>query len=125
MQERKIQNKIMLAVTKFGRIFRNNVGRTWAGASKRTKDGGIYIEKPRPFHSGLCKGSSDLIGWVTIEIDGRRFAVCTAIEVKTETGKATPEQIKFIQTVKEAGGIAGICRSAEDAQTIIEKFINK
>jgi hypothetical protein len=67
---------------------------------------------------GLCNGSSDLIGWTSIEITpdmlGKKLAVFSAIEVKTETGKLSPEQKIFLENVKNAGGIAKICRKLED-----------
>ena len=41
------------------------------------------------------------------------------IEVKTATGKPTPEQIKFINRMRELGHRAGIARSVEDAKRIM------
>lgn len=121
MKEQEIQKRIMLAASRErSKVFRNNVGRTWAGAAKRTADGGVYIANARPFHAGLIKGSSDLIGWTTVEHAGKRFAVFTAIEVKTAKGKPTAEQINFINQVNEAGGIAGVCRSEADAVRLIK-----
>lgn len=115
----------MLAVTKFGRIFRNNVGTAWAGKAKQTNSNGVYIENARPFHGGLCKGSSDLIGWTRATISGKSVAIFTAIEVKTETGKPSKEQLQFIKTVNDAGGIAGICRSESEAVQLIQNHINQ
>ena len=60
-------------------------------------------------------GGSDLIGWTT----RNGIAVFTAIEVKTATGRVSPEQENFINVVRRAGGIAGIARSVEDARRII------
>jgi dihydroxyacid dehydratase/phosphogluconate dehydratase len=45
---------------------------------------------------------------------GKKLAVFSAIEVKTETGKVSPEQKVFLENVKNAGGIAKICRKLED-----------
>jgi hypothetical protein len=67
--------------------------------------------------AGLCKGSSDLIGVGP----GGRFL---AIEVKTKRGRATDEQMAFVETVRAMGGIAGICRSPEDALALIEEARN-
>ena len=113
----------MLAVTKFGRIFRNNVGRAWAGKARQTNGDGVFIENARPFHAGLCVGSSDLIGWTATQINGESVAIFTAIEVKTATGKPTKEQIKFIEAVNNAGGIAGVCRSPREAEELIQSKI--
>jgi hypothetical protein len=92
------------------RIFRNNVG------ALKDKSG-------RLVRYGLQKGSSDLIGWTTKEINGQRIAVFTAIEVK-DKGRPTPEQLNFIAQVKAAGGIAGIARSPEDALEIVKQYNN-
>lgn len=80
-------------------IFRNNVG------TAKTVSG-EFIK------FGLCVGSSDLIG---ILKDGRFLA----IECKTEKGRATPEQINFINAINKSGGVAGICRSVQDVKILL------
>ena len=71
---------------------------------------------------GLAKGSGDLIGWRTITIGpehvGQRIAVFTSIEVKTPTGRVSPQQHAWLSVVLAAGGIAGIARSVPDALRI-------
>ncbi len=115
----------MLAVSKYSRMFRNNVGTGWVGEVSATKDGGKYIKDARPLKAGLCTGSSDLIGWttkiITPEMVGKKVAIFTALEIKTPTGKATKEQINFIIQVLDNGGIAGIARSGEDAVNIVNR----
>ena len=115
----------MIAVSHFSRVFRNNVGTGWVGKVSSTNDGGKYIADARPLHSGLCTGSSDLIGWTTKEITpdmvGTKVAIFTAIEVKTPNGKASPEQLNFINQVQKSGGIAGIARSENDAVELVKK----
>ena len=105
------------------RLFRNNVGTGWVG--KTTHQGSrVIIENPRPLQAGLCQGSSDLIGWTTVEVTpdmvGKKIAVFTAVEVKASTGKVSSEQINFIQRVREAGGIAGAVRSEADAISLLQ-----
>lgn len=121
------QKKIMLAVSEAGAIiFRNNTGMGWAGKLvKRTADGGVYLANARPLHAGLCKGSSDLIGFKTVEITpdmvGKKIAVFTAIEVK-DVGKknnSSNEQKNFIKSVKKAGGFAGVADSVDSALEIL------
>lgn len=95
------------------RLFRNNVAEAWVGVFvRRTPDGTVTLKNARPLHAGLCVGSADLIGWTK---DG----LFLAVEVKTETGQPTVEQINFITAVRAAGGRAGIARSIEDAEQII------
>lgn len=131
MREQNIQQKIRLALGRISTMFRNNVGTGWQGRSgpiKQTADGGKYlvIQDPRPLNAGLCKGSSDLIGWTTREITpemvGRKVAIFTAIEVKSANGRATKEQINFIRQLTEAGGIAGIARDGEAAVHIVKNM---
>lgn len=108
MSETNLMNSILIA-DHGCRLFRNNTG-------------AIKDAEGRLVRFGLCKGSSDLIGFrptvITPEMVGKTVAVFTAIEVKTPTGKPTPEQVHFIKRVKELGGIAGIARSVEDALAI-------
>jgi len=42
------------------------------------------------------------------------------IEVKTQTGRLTPEQQKFLALAKHHGAAAGVARSVNDAIAIIE-----
>lgn len=68
-------------------------------------------------------GGADLLGWRTITITpdmvGQRFALFLAVEVKSATGRVTPEQLNFIRAVNEAGGIAGVVRSLEQAEELL------
>lgn len=98
--------EIQFQVTKLGhRVFRNNVG------FAKTKNG-------CPIKFGLCVGSSDLIGWTTIEITdkmvGKKIAVFTALEIKIENGIIKAEQQNFINEVNRAGGIGRVLRSVTD-----------
>ncbi len=70
----------------------------------------IYRKSNNPFH---IKGVSDILGILN---DGRLLA----IEVKTEKGRASPEQQLFIQKIKDRGGIAFVARSVYD----VEKELN-
>lgn len=100
MKESDIQRLIMLALSEAGcLIWRNNTGALKNAA-------GI------PIKFGLCVGSSDLIG---LTPTGRFLAV----EIKTPTGKPTPEQTRFLEAVRARGGIAGIARSPEEALDLL------
>lgn len=100
MREQDIQRLIMLALSEAGcLIFRQNVGVLKNAA-------GI------PIRFGLAIGSSDLIGIAP----GGRFL---AVEIKTAKGKATPEQLRFIEAVRDRGGIAGIARSPAEALALL------
>jgi hypothetical protein len=102
MKEMDILRLIMVALSEKGCVvWRNNVGVLKNAA-------GI------PIKFGLCVGSSDVIG---ISPDGRFLAV----EVKTDKGKPSPDQIRFIEAIKRKGGIAGIARSASDAVALLSQ----
>ena len=109
MSEIDIMRQIQVALTKAGcRAFRNNTAQGWVGQIVSHQPGLVVLSNARPLHAGLCIGSSDLIGFTD---DGRFLAV----EVKTERGRATEEQRRFIVVVRQFGGYAGIARSVDDA----------
>lgn len=106
------------------RLFRNNIGKVWTGVVISSNNNQVILSNPRPFHAGLIKGSSDLIGWNSIEITeemvGARVAVFTAVEIKTKGVKTTEEQSRFINAVNNAGGIAGIVYNENEALRLIK-----
>lgn len=121
MSEKKIINDILLSASKKGwRLFRNNTGVGWAGkifkspmpCSVRLNPGDVVIRDAHILNAGLCKGSSDLIGWKVVEITpemvGKKVAIFTAIEVKYGTTRTTEEQSVFIDNVNRAGGYGKI-----------------
>lgn len=102
MTEHDIQNSIRLKLSELGYcVFRVNIGRF------KTEDG-------RWFDTGLPKGFSDLMAVK----DGKVYF----LEVKTETGKASPEQLNFLAVMRDKYGcITGIVRSVDDAvRTVTE-----
>lgn len=112
-QETKIQNSILLALSKAGcLVFRNETSGAWVGKILHQDGQQVTLTDARMIRFGLTKGSSDIVG---IAPDGRFLAV----EVKTPKGRPTKEQLRFIEAVKNAGGIAGIARSVEDALDLI------
>ena len=129
MSEHVIQQQILLAHGSGSvRLWRNNVGTGWAGqatkvtggnlraVSQALRPGDVVIRQGRPLHAGLCVGSSDLIGYR--QVDG--IAQFVALEVKSATGRATKEQVQFLDHIQAAGGLAGIARSVEDAAAILQ-----
>ena len=109
--ESALVRTLLLAGSALGAVlFRNNVGRL------RTKDG-AYVQY------GLCVGSSDLIGYVPVVITpdmvGRRVALFCAVECKTETGRISEDQRRFLAALERAGAVSGVARSAGDLETIL------
>jgi hypothetical protein len=126
--EHETQQRILLACGSGPvRLWRNNVGTGWAGGATRItagnlqavahsiRPGDVVIRQGRPLHAGLCVGSSDLIGYR--QVDG--VAQFVALEVKSATGRPTVQQTQFLDHITSVGGCAGIVRSVEDAQTVL------
>lgn len=113
--EKDIERTLILHASQCGStMFKNNVG--------------MYRdERGNVIRYGLCKGSSDLIGWtpitITPEMVGKKIAVFTAVEVKkNKFGKyrATEDQKRFISAVQANGGMAGVA----DCKIDLERIIN-
>ena len=107
--ETKLQQEIRLALGQESdlRLFRNQVGQL---PDPRT---GRYVQ------FGLAKGSSDLVGFKTIEVThemvGQKLSIFCSIEVKTPKGRLTTNQESWLICVRSAGGSAGGARSIKDA----------
>jgi len=113
MKEQNLYKALQAKHSKHGILFRNNTGTGYQG-KRAVYNNRQVITDVRPISFGLCVGSSDLIGWteiiVTPDMVGQKIAIFTAVEVKNEKGRATKEQIKFLQAVRNAGGIARLTR---------------
>jgi len=96
------------------RLWRNNTAKAWVGVYfNRLPDGTVTLKNARLLHAGLCVGSSDCIGLT-------KSGVFAAVEFKSSRGRARPEQVKFIATVRRLGGFAGISRSVQDTMDILD-----
>ena len=128
--EHEIQQRVLLAHGSGPvRLFRNNVGTGWAGQATRVtagnlqaiahtlRPGDVVVRNGRPRHAGLCVGSSDLIGYRRVG----DLAQFVALEVKSERGRPTPEQTRFLDHISSAGGCAAVIRSVEDAHSVLRQ----
>ena len=108
MSESRILADVRIALSKLGvRIWRNNCGQ-------------YFNDNRHVIRYGVANpGGSDLIGFrsvlVTPDMVGSRMAVFVAVECKAPNGRATPEQRNFLEQVAQAGGIAILAHSAEEA----------
>lgn len=113
IEESNVTNQVRLAASKLGVVlFRNNRGKF------RTLDGKRIVE------AGLSvNGSSDLIGWQSVEVTadmiGQKIAVFVAVEVKTEKGAIRPEQQRFIDNLNAAGGKGIFARNEKDIDGLL------
>lgn len=115
VNETALGKRITLIASQLGhRIFRCNTGEGWIGKavffSKPAKievyPGDVIIRKAKRIHFGLTNGGGDYIGFSK---DGKFISV----ELKTDTGKPSDDQLNFIDAVKSVGGIAGVVRDEE------------
>jgi len=112
MTEAALMRSILLAVGGRSdcRLFRNNCGVALHPDGSRV----VY---------GLCPGSSDLIGWQSIEIApemvGQRITRFLALEIKTNRGRLTDRQRAFLEVVASAGGIGAVVRSENEALELL------
>ena len=112
-KETAIQRLIMLSLSEAGcTVWRNETSGAWVGRVIHKDGQQVTLSNARLIKFGLSIGSSDIIGMTP---DGRFLAV----EVKTATGRATKDQLQFIESVKRAGGVAGIARCPADALKLI------
>lgn len=125
MSEQTLMSQIMLFLGRRldVKLFRNNTGTGWVGKRGKTDiPGAVLLLDARPLHAGLCKGSSDLIGFTSVKITpdmvGKTVAIFTAIEIK-DGAKVSDEQKNFIEVVGNAGGYIGVARNTEDAARIV------
>jgi hypothetical protein len=114
--ETNISNRVRLKISHLCRTFRNNVGLFTTNTGDKIR-------------TGLCKGSSDLIGWTTIEVTpemvGARVGLFVGIEIKSVRGRPSAEQTNFINQVNGAGGVAFIARSPDEALAKLTQGIER
>jgi hypothetical protein len=111
--ESDIQNRIRVALSPHGIVFRTNSGDFWQGervySREFKQDVLIHLRRIQ----GLPKGFSDLL---FCGYDGR----AAFVEVKQPRGRTRPEQTDFLALMQSYGYAAGIARSPEDALSIVQ-----
>lgn len=119
MSEANYQKRVMLALSRIAPVWRNNVGTAWHGIRRRLVNGDLLLSQARPVDYGLCVGASDLIAVLPVTIKpehvGQTLGVFTAIECKAHNTVLQPDQMKFLEAVAHAGGIAILAREGNDA----------
>jgi hypothetical protein len=109
--EATVLSKVRLAIARYATVFRNNCGAYKSPAGHWLQYG---VANP---------GGSDLIGFRPVEITpdmvGSTIAQFVAIECKSAVGKVSPDQQRFLDLVKKAGGCAGVARSDVDALALV------
>jgi len=132
--EGAVITRILIEATKNGwRLFRNSVGLAWQGRpteeySLAGRSGEsvhvVELAGARRVQYGLCRGSSDLIGWrplvITADMVGQTVAQFVAIEAKTaQYSRTTAEQDNFLDQVSQAGGFAAVARGTNSGEVMV------
>ena len=112
MSEQELQQRIRLELGSGPvRLWRNNVG-------------ALRDQRGRLVSYGLCPGSSDLIGLRRLRVGpehlGQELAVFCALEIKSQRGRPSAEQRRFLAQVGAMGGLAGVIRSLEQARAVLQ-----
>lgn len=67
--------------------------------------------------AGSERGKSDIVMCIN--------GIFVAAELKDDIGEPSAQQLKFINTIRKSGGIAGICRTLEDMHDLLVEAINR
>jgi hypothetical protein len=100
------ENRVKAGVMKYLKLRRIYC---WSNPS-----GAVRI-RPGKFMSFGKKGSADIIG--LLPPDGKFLAV----EVKSMTGRASPEQREFLEAIKQQGGVAVVATSYRDVEAALRE----
>jgi hypothetical protein len=101
--EKQIETAIRVALFKaYAMVKKNRIEACWSCGAKPRKTDGMGV------------GSSDLICCVP------PYGRYLAIEVKSERGKPSPEQLEFMDAVQHYRGVAGVARSVEEAFQLLD-----
>ncbi len=128
--EKTAVNKILIEASKRGlRLFINRVAKAWVGTVIGRTEGTLTLSAYRPIEAGLGIGSSDLIGWTPVKITQgmlcMTIAVFTAVEVKSENGRVSPEQRQFVAIVEKSGGIGVVAHDISEVDAAISSIKTK
>ncbi|GEO08731.1 VRR-NUC domain-containing protein [Segetibacter aerophilus] len=81
----------------------------------RQNNGGVYDPTKKVFRSGSSTpGISDIMGF------HKKTAQILACEIKAGKDKLRPEQVEFLESVRQAGGVALVIRNNDDLENLIK-----
>lgn len=138
-EESNIQQKTRIVASKHNAcVFRNNRGffvtidcidkvRAAVKQPNIVKAVLDAVKTFRKVRAGLeVAGAPDLVGWrsvtITPDMVGKKVAIFCAPEIKTPQGRVSPDQQRFFDNVKRAGGMSDVIRSEEDAHNFFNKL---
>jgi len=110
LSEAQIQKQILDMLK-----FHPDVGHSWR---MNTQGVPLHGKQAGKFRPAPCRGISDIMA--LLKPSGRMLA----IEVKSKTGRVTPEQTAFLESIKGSGGVALVARSIADVENAIAGAVN-
>jgi hypothetical protein len=123
MRESSVSQRVQLEAAAEGvTLLRNNNGAAFDKTGRLIRYGLGHVAPDQPLRS------SDLIGWtpmvITPAMVGKVVAVFTAVEVKTEgwklpTDEREKAQAKFLDLVRQSGGLSTFATSVKDVLRLI------
>lgn len=118
--EHRIQDEIRQAVSEQcpGVIFRTNAGQAYQGDKIWSPEYGQYILTNLRPYKGLPKGFSDCL-YIGPAAD------VAFLEVKTPSGKTSPEQDRFLALMQRYGHSTAVVRSADEAVQYINDLTRR
>jgi hypothetical protein len=99
MRESPILHAVRAVLAEAGPCWRNNTG----------------VDTSRGVRYGLGVGGADLVACIPVDLGGIRVGRFVGFEVKTASGRLTPEQALWRDAVTRAGGSYHVVRSADEA----------
>jgi hypothetical protein len=113
--------------TAYDKANAETASRLYKAVLYRNRRGMVQLPGGGMFPYGLGpNGFGDRVGYTPIVITpsmiGKTLSVFTMIEAKTPEGVVSSEQQRCIEEVRDAGGIAGVARGADDVVTIYQSW---
>ena len=117
MAERAIQAEILaeLGADPRWRMARFNTGKGWVGRFLSNVSGLVTLANARPIAFGFS-GCPDILGFIR---GGRSFG----LEIKTASGRSTPEQVALGRLMVSFGQHHAVVRSVAEARAALESWL--
>jgi hypothetical protein len=117
----KTANELEKAICKFitlsgGQAERiKNQGRMLQAKRVKTYSGNtIALGKDKFIPGTGTKGRSDIDSVIPVTIHGHRIGLSVSIEVKIDKDRPSPEQLKYAEDIRRAGGVHWFVKTWED-----------
>lgn len=104
-------------------VFRNTGPRA---VERWIKPGQVIMERESRVTAGLCPGSSDLVGILSVPVrlldPDSEIGIFMGLEGKASTTTVQENQERWMEVIRQLGGIADVVRSPEDVHRIVTRY---